>query len=219
MKSCFIFGAGDVPTSVFPREAGDLVIAADGGLAVLSRFGMEPDLLLGDFDSLAENDIALPEHVIRVPVEKDDTDMALAVRHGLHHGFRRFYLYGGTGGRMDHTMANWQLLLSLEKANADAYLIGGGYVATVMGAGSIRLPRRSEGILSAFAFGGDCSGVTEHAVQYCIDGAELFCDNAIGVSNHFIGEEPEISLGTGHLLLMWEGENLLPIARKRALPA
>ena len=87
--ACLIFGAGSfygLPRSV---EAGDLVIAADGGWHVCQMLGITPDLLLGDFDSLGE----VPEfgHILRLPVEKDDTDMVRAVKEGLARGETEFH--------------------------------------------------------------------------------------------------------------------------------
>ena len=77
--ACYIFGAGDFDGLEERPGAEDYVIAADGGYTACRRAGVEPQLLLGDFDSLAEVP-ALP-HVERVPVEKDDTDMMLSLIH------------------------------------------------------------------------------------------------------------------------------------------
>ena len=105
--ACYIFGAGDFDGLEERPGAEDYVIAADGGYTACRRAGVEPQLLLGDFDSLAEVP-ALP-HVERVPVEKDDTDMMLAIKWGLERGETLFHLYGGMGGqRTDHTVANLQ---------------------------------------------------------------------------------------------------------------
>ena len=110
--ACYIFGAGDFDGLEERPGAEDYVIAADGGYTACRRAGVEPQLLLGDFDSLAEVP-ALP-HVERVPVEKDDTDMMLAIKRGLERGETLFHLYGGMGGqRTDHTVANLQALLYL----------------------------------------------------------------------------------------------------------
>ena len=116
--ACYIFGAGDFDGLEERPGAEDYVIAADGGYTACRRAGVEPQLLLGDFDSLAEVP-ALP-HVERVPVEKDDTDMMLAVKRGLERGETLFHLYGGMGGqRTDHTVANLQALLYLADHGAD----------------------------------------------------------------------------------------------------
>ena len=88
--ACYIFGAGDFDGLEERPGAEDYVIAADGGYTACRRAGVEPQLLLGDFDSLAEVP-ALP-HVERVPVEKDDTDMMLAIKRGLERGETLFHL-------------------------------------------------------------------------------------------------------------------------------
>lgn len=53
--------------------------------------------MLGDFDSLGK----APKHpnVLQLPVEKDDTDTMFALKLGLEKGYRRFYIYGGLGGK------------------------------------------------------------------------------------------------------------------------
>ena len=75
--ACFIVGAGSFDGFLTEPQEGDLVIAADGGYAYLKRLGREPDVLMGDFDSLKE----IPQReLIRHSPIKDDTDMALAGR-------------------------------------------------------------------------------------------------------------------------------------------
>lgn len=88
---CIIAGAME-PEWVPMPGPGDLLIAADGGLAHLSRRGLTPHLVVGDFDSLGWT----PEgdNVLRHPAEKDDTDTMLAVRTGLERGHRDFLLLG-----------------------------------------------------------------------------------------------------------------------------
>ena len=107
--ACYIFGAGSYYGLSRRPAPGDTVIAADGGWRVCREEGIVPDLLLGDFDSLH----TVPDfaRIRRVPVEKDDTDMMLAIKEGLARGETAFHLYGGVGGRTDHTIANLQGLL------------------------------------------------------------------------------------------------------------
>ena len=86
MGKCYIFGAGSFYGLRSRPEAGDLVIAADGGYAYCRASGVVPDLVIGDFDSLGE--VPAGENVVRLPVEKDDTDTLAAIRLGLDRGFR-----------------------------------------------------------------------------------------------------------------------------------
>ena len=114
-SACFIIGAGPfygLPVAPGPE---DVVLAADGGYRHCQTAGITPDLLLGDFDSLgSQRPDNIPTHTF--PVEKDDTDTMLAIRYGLEQGYQTFHLYGGTGGRMDHTLANLQALGFLARA-------------------------------------------------------------------------------------------------------
>ena len=115
--ACYIFGAGSFYGLSQRPAPGDTVIAADGGWEPCRGEGLTPDLLLGDFDSLH----TVPDfaHIRRVPVEKDDTDMMLAIKEGLARGETEFHLYGGMGGRRtDHTIANLQCLLYLAEHGA-----------------------------------------------------------------------------------------------------
>ena len=137
MANCVIFCAGGFDGLLSPIQSDDLVIAADGGLTHAQQLGIAPQVILGDFDSLGY----VPENSRVFPVEKDDTDAMLAVRHGLLKGCDRFCLYGTLDGpRLDHTIANFQTLQFLADRKATGYLIGKDYIATVVKDGSIRFP-------------------------------------------------------------------------------
>ena len=198
--ACYIFGAGEMtPLRSRPQE-GDYVIAADGGWNACCGEGIVPDLLLGDFDSL---DAAPDFHTVeRVPVEKDDTDMMLAIKRGLALGHSEFHLYGGMGGRRtDHTIANLQALSYLAARGACGWLYGDGEVYTAIRNGGIALPAKERGILSVFCLGADAQDVTIRGAQYELANAALTSDFTLGVSNHFVGKEIEVSVGSGTLLL------------------
>ena len=106
MGSCILIGAGDFGGLLEPIQRDDYVIAVDGGLNHAKRLGIIPNTILGDFDSLG----FVPDGSTAFPIEKDDTDMMLAVKHGLRECHERFIIYGGMDGRrLDHTVANFQI--------------------------------------------------------------------------------------------------------------
>lgn len=74
MGKCIIIGAGVCDTQLLERRLAvkqeDLCIAADGGLAYLTRIGRTPDLVLGDMDSLQTQALADSLQVKRLPVER-----------------------------------------------------------------------------------------------------------------------------------------------------
>ncbi len=202
MSACFIIGAGPFYGLPVAPAPGDYVIAADGGYLHCREAGLVPDLLLGDFDSLD----ALPgdTDVERFPVDKDDTDSMLAMKLGLEKGYRTFHLYGGTGGRMDHTLANLQGLAYLARQGARGYLYDASYVFTALWNSSLDLPAREEGIFSVFALGETARGVSILGGRYPLEGGELSPFFPLGVSNHFEGRPVRVSVEKGCLLVGWE---------------
>ncbi|MBQ3215235.1 MAG: thiamine diphosphokinase [Oscillospiraceae bacterium] len=199
MGTCIIFCAGDFTALVEPIRDGDFIIAADGGLLHLNRLGVQPDAIIGDFDSLGH----VPEGALVHPVEKDDTDSMLAVRLGLEKGFRRFVLYGAMGGsRLDHTIANLQTLQFLANHGAVAHLAGADVIATVIRNGSACFPAAPEGIVSVFCMGADAQGVDIQGLCYELKNGRLTAGYPLGVSNHFIGKNATISVNNGSLLII-----------------
>ena len=137
-NTCYIVGAASLEGVRLNPCAGDYIIAADGGYRSLRARGIEPDFVMGDFDSLGYR----PEHpnVETHPVMKDDTDLGLAVRWALGHGYRRLVMAGALGGRIDQTIASFQTLRGLTDAGAQGWLIGCGWVVTAVQNGTLTFP-------------------------------------------------------------------------------
>lgn len=209
METCIIVNAGEFTGLIEPITSADLLIAADGGFSHLQQLGLQPDGVLGDFDSLGY----VPENARIFPVEKDDTDSMLAVRQGLKEGYRRFLLYGSLDGpRLDHTVANFQTLQYLADNGAEGWLIGTTYLATVIKNSSIRFGPDAAGIISVFCMGKDAQGVTIKGLHYTLEDGTLTAGFPLGVSNHFTGQEAEICVKDGSLLILYDRKNGLPRA-------
>ena len=205
---CYIVGAAPLGDALPDPQAGDYLIAADAGYASLEAAGLEPDFVMGDFDSLG----AAPEHpnVETHSVIKDDTDLMLAVRWALEQGWRRFRIYGALGGkRLDQTLASLQTLRFLKEHGADGLLIGDGWNVALLQNGALRFPAEAEGWLSLFTSGDRAEGVTLRGLKYELTGAELTCTFPLGVSNEFLGRTATIFVEKGSLFVLWQGA-LLP---------
>ena len=200
---CRLIGAGDCGRLEQPGP-GDLVIAADGGLLHARRLGVRADLAVGDFDSLGFVPEGIP--VFRHPVMKDDTDMMLAVRLGLERGYRRFLIFGGLGGRLDHTLANLQTLAFISRSGAAGVLVGDDCCLTAVGAGrEARFGAEAEGTVSVFSLAEESRGVNETGLLYTLDEGTLRGDFPLGVSNAFTGRPAAVSVREGMLAVYWQG--------------
>lgn len=204
MKRCFIFAAGSFYGLRERPASGDLVVAADAGYRICLREKIEPDLLLGDFDSMEPP--AGFANVRRLPVEKDDTDTLAALKAGLEQGCDTFYIYGGTGGkRLDHTLANLQSLLFLRRRGARGFLYDNDFLWTVIENEALAVPKTVEwGLFSAFCLGDRAEGVDEEGFQYPLKNAVLTPDVPLGVSNHILEQPARVTVRKGALAVGWE---------------
>lgn len=199
---CIIFCAAEFDALAQPVAPGDLVIAADGGLRHTRALGLQPQAVLGDFDSLGY----VPRDAQVFPREKDDTDSMLAIRLGLERGCRRFHLYGAMDGpRLDHTLANLQALRFLVRHGGRGWLIGRRQIATAF-TGTLTFPAEARGTFSLFSFGEPVT-VTIRGAQYGLERGRLDGDFPLGVSNHFVGNSVEITAEDGILTAVWDREN------------
>ncbi len=209
-RKCIIIGAGDLTVSEILKNEEDYVIAVDGGMMYCGVLEIEPDMIIGDFDSVDEQHLEAiaqiekiaPEKVRRLKAEKDDTDMLAAIKQGLEKGYLHFEIYGGNGGRLDHTLANIQCLLFLKKQGASAYLKDGNGIIFVMKDEAVTFRKEMEGYMSLFALGEEAKGVTLVGMKYPLNDYTLANDFPIGISNEFTGQESKIIVEKGEVVVM-----------------
>lgn len=207
-KFCFIFGAGErTPLPLLPTE-GSVVIAADGGLGFLQSEGISPDYIIGDFDSFGK--IPKGGNVTVLPKEKDVTDMWAAAEKGIEQGCNSFVLYGGTGGRLDHTLANIQLIAHLSKFGFEAVIFGNGYAISAVTNGEIEISGEAGEYVSVFALSDVCEGVTISNLRYCTENIRLTNDFPLGVSNEFTGKAAKISVKSGTVAVYYTTQRVVP---------
>lgn len=206
---CYIFGAGEFSTCNISLMDEDLVIAADGGYDHLLQIGLRADIALGDFDSVQSLEIW--EDTIcekyTYPPEKDDTDMMLAIKLGLSKGYHMFEIYGGLGGRLDHSIANIQALSYLAAEGAQGVLHHDQYELTVIQNSGFTIPKDFSGYVSIFSLSDKSQNVTIKGLKYEIEGSTLTNRFPLGISNESIGKKGSISVENGTLLILWQGEN------------
>ncbi len=196
----YIVGAGDFSPFGFRPGRNDLVIAADGGYDNLLRHRLRADILLGDLDSVSKT----PDGIARLqfPAKKDLTDMALGIRLAQGRGYCRFYLYGALGKRLDHTLANLQILAGLAEKGYQAKIISNKLIIHALSNGTLMLPPIKKGsIISVFCWGDMAEGVSLSGLSYPLHNAVLSGTNPLGISNKGTGKPANISVKQGTLLV------------------
>jgi len=211
-KNCYIAGAGEFCENTLPGKD-DYIIAVDGGYAALIERGITPDLVVGDFDSLPVEFMDLLSghpNVIRCPAEKDDTDMMIAVEHGLELGYKTFLINGGLGGRLDHTLGNIQVLTYIARKSAWGVLFGNR--ETVMAFNNtMELKNNVPGSLISIFSADIARRVTIKGLKYTLDDGILSNDHPVGISNEFIGETAFIEAAGDVLIVVTNGMSVYNI--------
>ncbi len=214
---CVIISAGSFTPVDIPLYEGDYCIACDAGFKYAQDLGILPDLIVGDFDSAAEmgpefvngiREIAEtdPDRIVKLNVKKDDTDTIKAVKIGLAKGYKKFFLYGATGGRrLDHTLANIQTLLFIKHAGGKGYIMDSDRMLMVAENETIEFNVGNTGYISIFSLSEVSRGVTLKGLMYEIDNGEIRNDFPLGVSNEFIIDEAaRVTVLDGTLLIVLE---------------
>ncbi len=197
MGICYIVAAGDMTCSLPEIKSDDLLIAADAGYLHLKKMNIEPDVLLGDFDSMQA---PKGKEILRYPVMKDDTDTMLAIKLGFEKGFTEFKIYGALGGeRTDHTIANLQSLGFIAENGGRGTLVSECEELTVIKNSEIEIEGSG---FSVFAFGSVASGVSIKGSLYELENADLSPCFPLGVSNKFIGKPVTVRVKNGSLLII-----------------
>ena len=201
---CYIFGAMPIDTFDFEISKDDIVIAADAGILNTKKLNITPDFIIGDFDSLGY--VPSDSSTIVHPVEKDDTDTILAVKLGLSKGYKSFRIFGGLGGRLDHTYANIQTAAHIAENGGNALFFGNKENLTVLKNSQIRFTKDNKGNISIFALE-DCENVNIKGTYYELENGTLSADFPLGVSNKFNNKDVTISVENGKLLIIWERQD------------
>lgn len=106
----------DIETiSLYKKDESELVICADRACLICAENKIDIDYAIGDFDSVTKAEFKTIEktakNVESFSSVKDYTDTYLVIKKALEQDFETIVLYGGLGDRIDHTLANLDLLM------------------------------------------------------------------------------------------------------------
>ncbi len=205
-RKCMIIGAVQFRSAKIFREFRPedyFVICADGGYETAAKFGIVPDLVVGDFDSLR---IPLPDDIRRItlPVDKDVTDTMYAVMKALSAGFNEFILIGCLGGaRFDHSYAVLEVLKYITECGAMGMAADDRTKIIVLKNSRLTITDSIGATLSDFPFAGSSCNVTYYGVKYPLTAKTLTCGGTLmGVSNQVTENPAKVVVHNGTALIM-----------------
>ena len=189
------------------KENYSLIIVADSGLEAVDRLGIKVDHIVGDFDSVSQdllekyNKTSVEIH--RFSKEKDKTDTEIAIGLALMQDPARIDIIGAIGSRVDHTVANINLLL---------LPLGKGIEANILDANN-RIYLKDKGFtidkasqfgkyISLIAFFGPVEDLILKGFKYPLDGIKLDFASSLGISNEIVDERAIVEFSRGILLVV-----------------
>ena len=179
----------------------------DAGAIRLIRMGIKPDYVLGDFDSVSSEETAEilgcgAEKRVLNPI-KDETDLEAALRWAVDISPDSIMIFGATGGRMDHTLANLQLLSIPLKANIPAMILDpGNRIRRIRGSVMLRREEQYGKYISLIPVGGEVKGLFLSGFKYSGSEISLPGNSSLGISNELTEDVGEIWFESGELLLI-----------------
>ncbi len=209
-RQVLVLAGGDAVLLPLPRPLPrlDLVVAADGGYGAAALLEVPVDLLVGDLDSVQPDDLeaarAAGTRIEQHPVDKDRTDLALALDAIVATGPADVLLVGGHGGRLDHLLANVALLAAPAYTSLQVTALLGEAVVTVIRDRAALVGSPGE-LVSLLAMHGPAHGVSTRGLRFPLDEATLPVGSSLGVSNVFTGARATVTVSDGVLVAVQPG--------------
>jgi len=207
MKRAIVFLHGYSPDEAVVKstvKSDDVVICADGGAEYAREWGIVPDVIIGDFDSVSEETLSFFKKknvdIIKHPRMKDETDSELAVNYAIETDAQEIVIFGLEGNRFDHVLAN---IFFIATRHRDIQL---SFINNAMHAHIVHsriLLHGSKGnCVSLIPVGGDAKGVTTKNLKWELSDASLTFGSPRGVSNEMTNSEAHVSVVKGVLLVV-----------------
>ena len=203
-----IVSGGTAPSERLVRnylEKVDFIIAADRGSECLYNYGIIPDLLLGDFDSVKKEILDTVKlqikEVLEFPPEKDYTDTEIAIIEAIKRGAKKIYLFGAIGSRMDHTLGNIGLILTTKKRGATLEIIDDNN-RVYLGEKKMKLFGEYGETISFHALCDKVKGFKIRDAKYNLETCDMNLLEPRAICNEFVDTPIEISYEEGELLIL-----------------
>ncbi|CAH0346939.1 thiamine diphosphokinase [Bacillus sp. CECT 9360] len=211
MKICILAGG---PPEFLPdlhtyRDV--LWVGVDRGVLTLLETGITPQAAFGDFDSVSDTEMQMIRKAMKdihlYPSEKDETDLEIALHWAIAQAPGEICIFGATGGRLDHLLANIQLLLKEEVQNkmaeTDIFIIDKTNILTAKLPGEYKIKAIPDKKYVSFVpVTTEVKGITLLGFKYPLENSHIMMGSTLCISNELISESGTFSFSNGILLVV-----------------
>lgn len=216
MKACILLNGKiediNFLKEVIGNEKYDYIICADGGANYLYKLNIVPDYILGDLDSLQlkAKDYFKEKGVNfkKFPERKNETDAQLCIHLAKSLGVLQIELLGALGGRIDHTVANINLMYYIKKLGINPVIKNDKEDLYMIESEFIDICGEKGDTLSILPVNGDAVGITLEKLEYPLKDAIIKYGDPIGISNVMENKKCRITVNEGTLLIV---KNKVPV--------
>jgi thiamine pyrophosphokinase len=220
-KRAFILANGEVKDYLRLKTClrpDDLLIAADGGLHHLQAMGIRPHILLGDLDSVSPDEIEEAWRngvkVIRFPVDKNETDLQLAIDQAVEEGYGQIIIGGALGGRLDQTLGN--IFLLQQPSHSDISIrLDDGLEEVILITTEAEITGEPGDVVSLLPLGDTVFDVKTEELKYPLVYEKLFPEKTRGISNVMLTDHARVSVSRGVLICI-HTRHSIPVSHERS---
>lgn len=204
--SILIFANGDLQPGKWIEpylDKATLVIAANGGLEHVLALELQPDVLIGDLDSTSQslvNQVRMTgATIVEHPVDKDETDLELALSYAVEKRPNEILIFAAFGGRLDHMLANIQLLANAGLASSSVKLVDTRQSAWLV-RDETEIHGKQGDTLSLIPLGGSVRVGSTAGLRWSLRDEVLEFGNTRGISNVMTADRAVVTVNSGLLL-------------------
>ena len=210
MKSCIILN-GKIQDynkikEVIIKEKYDYIICADGGANHAYNMDIIPNYIIGDLDSI-NKDIVKHYKTYKVkfeqfPTKKNETDSELCIYLSDKLKTKELHLIGALGGRIDHTIANINLLYYIRQMDIVPKIISEYEEIYIASNEEISVQGKKGDTISIIPIKGDANGVTLKNLEYSLENYNMKFSVPLGISNIMLDSKCNIKVNEGNLIVI-----------------
>ncbi|WP_339227651.1 thiamine diphosphokinase [Oceanobacillus sp. FSL K6-2867] len=210
MKAVAIVGngpAGLVPNLDLFKDEIDSWIGADRGAYLIAEHGIPIEYAVGDFDSIDEYEKEVisrnAANMEKHPTEKDETDMEIALNQAYAMNPSKIYLFGVTGGRLDHELINIQLLYVIRNKDIQAVIVDQSNQMEMLSPGIHTIEyQEAYPYISLIPFTNQVEGISLSGFYYPLTNTTITWGSTLCVSNKLLSKKGTFSFDKGIVLLV-----------------